>query len=112
MLFAIDSDLTGGDEFRLLWECDWQRPVGPPGAPQRTGYVRWKAVEVQLRTIWVVLAEIAKGLYSPGSLGSGGGAPRVYTHVGGFQQPFCVSAYVRVQGLLGVNQNLSGVHNA
>jgi len=53
--------------------------------------VRGKAVDVQLRTIWVVLAEIAMGLYSPGSLGSGAGASRVYTHVGGFQQSGCGS---------------------
>ena len=50
----------GGDEFRLLWECDWQRPVvGPPGAPGGRGYVPGKKVDVQLRTFWVVLAEIA-----------------------------------------------------
>ena len=98
-------------EVRLLWECDWQRPVGPPGAPRRRGYVRGKEVDVQLRTIWVVLAEIATSLYPPGSLGSGGGAPRVYTHVEDFNM-FHSRAYVWVQGLLGVNRNFSGVHDA
>ena len=72
-------------------QCDWQRQVGPPGTPGRRGYVRGKEVNVKLRTIWVVLAEIATSLYSSGSLGSGAGALRVYTHVAGFQQAGCGS---------------------
>jgi len=48
--------------------------------------VRGKRVDVQLRTFWVVVAEIATSLYSSGSLGSGAGVPRIHTHVGGFQQ--------------------------
>jgi len=60
--------------------------VGAPGAPGGRGYVRGEKVDVQLRTFWVVLAEIATSLYSSESLRSGAGAPRIYTNVGGVQQ--------------------------
>ena len=67
--------------------------MGPQGAPEGKGYVQGKKVDVQLRTFWVVLAEIATSLHSSGSLRSESGvaAPRIYTNVGGFQQAGCGS---------------------